>query len=351
MPDPWLGPIFGWKIGNLTPQTPTQISITIDTEFSIAGHFEHPETYSPVAEPVVFGTVDGKEESLGFLLDTFDRYNIKATFFVECANYFYFGDEPMQTVVNRLKAARQDIQLHVHPVWLHFNKDAEVGIFPQHDDCAGREFDELKRAFTVCIEVFQRWTGRRPIAIRTGSLRADDNVYRVMHALDIPMSSSIGMGIFQPAEAQLCHDSGRHLIQGVMEIPVFTYHDRPVTGRTRKKSLQITSCSWPEMKHLLWKARRSGIENIVILTHPFEYIKKSDFQYTKLTRNRVNQKRLQKLCEFIQQHSQDFVSVDFTSQHHAWAESELHQQTIKMPSAYALGRKLHNKFNDLVWRY
>jgi peptidoglycan/xylan/chitin deacetylase (PgdA/CDA1 family) len=335
----------------VTPKTPTQICITIDTEFSIAGHFDHPETYLPVAEPVVFGTVDGKEESLGFLLETFDRYNIKATFFVECANYYYFGNEPMQTVVKRLKAAQQDIQLHVHPVWLHFNKDPSVGIFPRHDDCSGRDFDDLLRVFRVCIEVFERWTGHKPLAIRTGSLRTDENVYRVMQALDIPMSSCIGLGVFQPKEAELCHDSGRHRINGVMEIPIFSYLDGKLADRAHKKSLQITSCSWPEMKHLLWKARKSGIENIVILTHPFEFIKKSDFQYTKLTRNRVNQQRLQNLCAFIQQHSQDFVSADFSSQHDAWVKSELDQKSVEISSVYAVGRKLHNKLNDLIWRY
>jgi peptidoglycan/xylan/chitin deacetylase (PgdA/CDA1 family) len=346
-----LSRTLGEWIFNVAPQTPTQICITIDTEFSIAGHFDHPEAYLPVAEPVVFGAVDGKEESLGFLLDTFDRHNIKATFFVECANYFYFGNEPMQTVVNRLKAAQQDIQLHVHPVWLHFNKNSEVGLFPRHDDCSGRDFDQLKRVFSVCIEIFQSWVGHKPLAIRTGSLRTDENVYRVMHALGVPMSSNIGLGVFQPTEALLCHDSGRHLIHGVMEIPVFSYQDSSFAGRTHKKSLQITSCSWPEMRHLLWQARKSGIENIVILTHPFEYIKKSDFQYTSLTRNRVNQKRLQKLCAFIQQHSQDFVSADFSSQHDSWTKSELNQKSVEISSIYAIGRKLHNKLNDLIWRY
>jgi hypothetical protein len=335
----------------VTPQNRTQICISIDTEFSIAGHIDQPDIYRPVAEPVVYGVVDGKEESLGFILETFDRYDIKATFFVECANYFYFGDQPMQSIVNRLSAAKQDIQLHIHPVWLSFAKDSGPGGFPQQDDCSGRDFDELKRAFSTCIGIFERWVGRKPLAIRTGSLRSDENVYRVMHELGIPMSSNIAMGIFQPKEPMLCHDSGRHRIHGVMEIPVFTYQDGSFAGKAHKKSLQITSCSWPEMQHLLWKARRSGVENIVILTHPFEYIKKSDFQYRRLTRNRVNQARLMKLCEFIQRHSQDFVAADFSSQHHSWVASELNQQSLTIPSIYAVGRKLHNKLNDLVWSY
>jgi hypothetical protein len=335
----------------VTLQTPTQICISIDTEFSIAGHFQRPDEYEPVAGPVVYGAVDGKEQALGFLLETFDRYNIVASFFVECANYFYFGDHPMQDVVTRLKTAGQDIQLHVHPVWLHFNTNPEIGTFPRQDDCSGQEFDELKRVFSACIAVFERWVGRPPLAIRTGSLRADENVYRVMHELGILMSSSVALGIFQPTEPLLSHDSGRHRIHGVMEIPVFSYQDSNFAGRAHKKSLQITSCSWPELKYLLWKARNSGIENIVILTHPFEYIKKSDFRYRKLTRNRVNQQRLHNLCEFISQHPQDFVAADFSSQYRNWITSELDQAPISIPTLYAVGRRLHNRLNDLVWQY
>ncbi len=335
----------------VTEGRPTQISISIDTEFSIAGHFEDPANNQPVAEPAVYGVVDGREQALGFMLDTFAHYQIKASFFVECANYFFFGDEPMQGVIKRLQAAGQDIQLHVHPVWLSFNQDPAHGVFPRHDDCAGRSFEELKRVFSTCIDVFERWVGHRPLAIRTGSLRADDNVYRVMTELGVPLSSNIAMGVYQPREAWLCHDSGRHRIHGVMELPVFSYQDLNLAGKRHKKSLQITSCSWPEMKHLLWKARRAGVENVVILTHPFEYVKKSDFRYNKLTRNRVNQQRLQKLCAFIHSNSQDFVSADFSEQHQNWIQSEAQHPYIEMPSFYAIGRKVHNKVNDMVWSY
>ncbi|MCB1705716.1 MAG: polysaccharide deacetylase family protein [Halioglobus sp.] len=335
----------------MTAGKPTQISISIDTEFSIAGHFEDPANNQPVAEPAVYGVVDGREEALGFMLDTFARYQTKASFFVECANYFFFGDEPMQGVIKRLQAAGQDIQLHIHPVWLSFNKDPAYGEFPRHDDCDGRSFEELKRVFSTCIDVFERWVGQRPLAIRTGSLRADDTVYRVMAELGIPLSSNIALGVYQPHEPSLRHDSGRHRIHGVMELPVFSYQDLNLAGRRHKKSLQITSCSWPEMRHLLWKARRAGVENVVILTHPFEYVKKSDFRYNKLTRNRVNQQRLQKLCEFIHGHPQDFVSADFSEQHEYWVSVEAEHPYIEMPSLYAIGRKLHNKLNDMVWSY
>lgn len=335
----------------MIPDRPTQVMLSIDTEFSIAGHFQDPEKYQPVSEPVVYGTVDGRDEGLGFLLETFKRYNTKATFFVECANYFHFGDEPMRTVVQRLQEAGQDVQLHVHPIWLHFNKDEALGVFPQNDDCIGRSFEDLHLAFSHSIEVFEKWAGHKPKAIRTGSLVADDNVYRVMSDLGVPLSSNLALGLFRPKEPELALNSGRHLIHGVMELPVFTYRDMNIAGKTHEKSLQITSCSWPEMKHLLWKARRMGVENVVILSHPFEYFKKTDFRYDKLTRNRVNQRRLEKLCAFLQDNPSDFVSSDFNEQHDQWATAELKQPDVTIPSHYAVARKLHNRLNDMIWRY
>lgn len=335
----------------MTDSRPTEVCITIDTEFSIAGHFKHPATHLPVAEPMVYGEVNGREEGLGFLLDTFDRYGTAATFFIECANYYYFGDAPMANVVRRIQSAGRDIQLHVHPVWLSFIDDAKLGSFARNDYCTGRSYDDLRRAFELCIEVFKRWVGNPPKALRTGSLRADANVFHVMRDLNIPLSSNVAMGVFQPIEPQLHFDSGRHLIDGVMELPVFTYQDMRLGGNPHRKSLQITSCSWPEMRHLLWKARRSGVENIVILTHPSEFMKKRDYRYTELTRNRINQQRLEKLCAFIRDHNEDFCAVDFSGQCDAWLTSELQQPFLTIPAPYAVGRKLHNRLNDLLWNY
>ena len=330
----------------------TEITITIDTECSIAGAFENPEENTPVAEQAIMCIADGKEQGLGFLLDTFSKYNITASFFVECAQYYYFGDEPMKTVMQRILDAGQDAQLHIHPCWLNYNKDPKIGQFSRDDDCIDREYDELKRIFELSLEVFERWAGKRPEAIRTGGLVADLNVYRVMRDLNIPLATNVAMGGDPPFETELQLMGGRTTVDGVMELPVFSYQDMDILGKRHVQSLQITSCSWPEMKYLLRKARAQGIENIVILTHPFEYIKKTDRTYKKITRNRVNQNRLQKLCQFISENDQDFVSVGFGGSCEKWLKKgDIKQDLMKIPSYYMVGRKLHNKFNDTIWKY
>ncbi|MGH1374024.1 MAG: hypothetical protein ACRBBW_18430 [Cellvibrionaceae bacterium] len=332
-------------------RAPTQVSITIDTEFSIAGHFSSPELRKPIAEPLVYGHTASGQQGLGFMLETFSHYNTEATFFVETANTRYFGDEPMARVVRDIQQAQQDIQLHIHPVWLSFSDDRTEAKFPRQDSCSGQGYSDLKRVFNVCIDSFKRLTGKAPVAIRTGNLQADSTTYKVMHDLDIGLSSNIATGIFKPCEKKLQLDSGRHSIEGVTEVPVLTYQDFDLFGKQHQKSLQITSCSWPEMKRILIKARDLGIEQVVILTHPFEFFKSSDSSYRRIIRNRVNQNRLSELCRFIKDHDQDFASASFGNNLETWQHTTHREKLLKMPNRYALARKIHNKINDSIWYY
>src|SRR5689334_22997846 len=98
----------------------TEVCITVDVEFSIAGSLTDPTRYRPVSDPPVYGRIDGREHGLGFLLDCLRDHGLTATFFVECLNTHYFGARPMGAAVERLLAAGQDVQMHLHPEWLYF---------------------------------------------------------------------------------------------------------------------------------------------------------------------------------------------------------------------------------------
>ena len=78
----------------MNTRKPIEVCITIDTEFSIGGNFEDP-ALTPVAEPMVLGSVGGKEQGLGFLLESLAEFGVRATFFVETLQTAYFGNEPM----------------------------------------------------------------------------------------------------------------------------------------------------------------------------------------------------------------------------------------------------------------
>ena len=329
----------------------TEIYITIDTEFSIGGAFADPDTYEPVGERIVLCEVNGKEEGLGFLLATFQEYDVSATFFVEALNTAYFGDGPMGGIVERIASVGQDIQLHVHPAWLHFEKPdwkAQLGEIPPNDSCAGLSLPDLEKIFVKGIDAFGRWGLPKPIALRTGSLHADRNVYRALANLGIPLASNIGLAIYEPEEEALRLYGGRTMIEGVMEAPVLTYNDLCMGSWRRKRCWSITATSNWEMKHLLRAARNANVETIVVLTHPFEYIKKKNIQYHNNLQNKINQNRLRGLCEFVAAHNNEFVFRSFRNGADEWSNPVGQTTPLSGNVASTILRMVENKCNDML---
>lgn len=326
-------------------QEPLEVTITVGTSFSIGGAFRDPDKYNPVGERSVLCDGHGIE----FMLDCFDRFNTKASFFIETAQSAYFGDQPMGKIASLIGAAGQDRQLLVHPCWYYFD---ESGNFSQNDSCAGRDFNELREIFEKSIASFERITGNKPKVIRCGNFQVDPKVYDVLSELEIPLSSSIGFGIWKPDGKKFILHGGRSKFEDVMEVPLFTYKDKDVMGGYPDKSMEITSCSKSEIIQILKQARKEGIKNIVLLTQPFDYIKKKDDQYLEITKNRINQERLHTLCSFINEHDQDFVTVDFSSKAETWqAKEQKHAERFRIPTRFRNMRKVENFINDRFWNY
>lgn len=281
---------------------PTRVHITIDTEFNIAGAFSDPVNRRPVGPQSVYCRIDGRSEGLGYLLATLARHEVIATFFLEALNTCYFGDEPMGGIAAEIVAAGHDAQLHLHPCWAYFEHPdwaTRLATDPPNDDVTRRSVDELVRLIELGRAVFCRWGLPVPRVLRTGGLRVAMNVYQAMARCELPLSSNIGLAVYRPTDAGLQLYAGCHEINGVMELPVTTYTDLRLPGRVHHKTLTMTGTSWPEMRSLLLQARAAGLSDVVVLTHPFEFIKHRDARYETLYPDRINRRRLERLCAFI----------------------------------------------------
>lgn len=329
----------------------TRVYLSVDTEFSIAGAFDDPVANRPVGPQAVYCDIDGRSAGLGFLLETLGGHGARATFFVETLNTNYFGDAPMGEVAGRLHRAGHDVQLHLHPCWSYFESgdwQDRLRVDPPNDDICRRERGEIERLIRCGIETFRRWSLPGPRALRTGGLRVSRRVYEAMRSCGMTVASNIGVGVYRPGEPELSLYSGRHYIEGVLELPVTSYLDRSIPGRPRHKTLTVTGSSWPEMRHLLRQAQRSGVRDIVILTHPFEYIKHRDITYERLYPNRVTRDRLERLCEFVAREP-GFV---FACIGEAQAEPDgvVRNELLTVPPLCSLGRMVVNRINDsMVW--
>jgi hypothetical protein len=328
----------------------TQVCITIDTEFSIGGAFRDPVGRRPVAEANVDCPAEGRDNGLPFLLETFRNYGIAATFFVEALNTAYFGDAPMGRIVERILAAGQDVQLHIHPSWLAFEHADWISRFahdPPNDQCDNRKLDELCNIIRRGIAALGRFGVAHPIAMRTGNLRADLTTYAAMHESGLHLASNIGAAVFRPSDPQLQLNGGRCWIGDVLEVPVLSYQ-QTACGWRILRLLTITASSWAETERLLWCARAARVPTIVLLTHPFEFIKGDRLDPERVRINRVNQARLLRLCAFIAAHPAEFAAVSFAQAGPAWLrEGDVEAPSLGVPLRLAALRAVQNKANDL----
>ena len=287
----------------------TRVCITIDTEFSVGGAFQDAARPS-VAEPMVWCDVDGRSEGLGFLLAQFERHQVPATFFVEALHRHRFRHDPMGPIARRIASHGHEVQLHAHPCWTVFAHDdwqARVRLAPRQDDFIGRAEDDTLALIHQGLAAFADWGLPRPQVFRSGSLQHDAALYRALARAGVPYSSNVGLSIFTSGEPAFQLYSGRHELHGVSEFPVLTFCDWQLAGREHLKTLTIAGSSFAETRHLLDQAQRHGIGQVVLLTHPFEYIQSRDVGRQRARRHAVNQGRLAALCQYLDQHRDRFI--------------------------------------------
>lgn len=286
----------------------TRVCITIDTEFSIAGAFSD-RMKRPIAEPLVWCDVDGHSEGLGFILETFRRHQIEATFFVETLNRHYFKHDPMAAIAQRIHGEGHDVQLHSHPCWALFehedwwDRSRDKGAL---DNYKGRSVADSMRLLQQGIATFEAWGLPRPVVFRSGNLQHDDNLYRALAQVGIPYSSNIALAVFDSGDAAYKLYSGHHERHGVREFPVLTFSDWRIGGKQHIKALTIAGSSFAETRKLLEQARRAGIPLVVVLTHPFEYVHSQDLAFSRTRRHSLTQRRLNQLCAFLQDNNDRF---------------------------------------------
>lgn len=326
-----------------------EVCITIDIEFDIAGSFAQPDRARPLGEPHVYCPAGGRENGLGFLLETFARHDIRATFFVEVAQVTYFGDAPMGRVVERIRAAGHDVQMHLHPCWSYFRHPdwpARLGSVPPNDHCDGRKLSDLAEMIEAGTRTFARWGLAKPIAFRSGNLHSDRQLYRALSQCGIPISSSIGLAVSPPAEPELRLTGGRKWIEGVLELPVFTYREINIGPWHRNRPLTIAAASSRETVALLRKASHLEAGPVVILTHAFEFIHGA-MRSGRARPNGMTQRRLTDLCAFLRENRSVFSPITFDQAHEQWlAMGSSEGAVLSPPLPSVMRRMLENKLAD-----
>lgn len=332
-------------------QAPTEVCITIDTEFSIGGAFADPERYRPLGAESVECAIEGRAEGLGFILDTLREHGVSATFFVEALQCFYFGDRPMGRIAQRIVEAGHDVQLHLHPGWYGFRNRDWRRHPPESDQCTARLLDELQKMIDFGAATFSRWGVPAPKALRTGSFSCNRTVHQAMLRCGLALGSNICHAAYRSADPEFHLLSGARVIDGVLEIPALTYVT-PHPAGTRWRALAITAASWAETETLLLQAREADISPVVVLTHPSEFVKRADFRYRELRRNQVNRQRFERLVAFLGRRNGPFSPTTFARSGDTWlAAGSRPEAELRVPAHLAMVRLGENMLNTQLWQY
>lgn len=327
---------------------PTNVILTIDIEFSIAGAFTDPSRFKPLGPEWVLGRAGDDEHGLGFILKTLERHHGKATFFVEALNTAYFGLEPMGEIARRIRDAGHDVQLHIHPCWLAFDDGPFVrrpGSPPPNDQCGTYPPEALARMLARGIDIFERWGIARPVALRTGGFNVSRNVYQAQRIAGIPVASNVCASIAPSSDSQLHFRSGRHLVDGIVEAPALSFIDY----KDHLRPFQITAVSSGELRLVLSRVNGAGLDTVVTVTHAFEYFKRREGS-GEVRANRINQKRLEVFCAKVARDPDRLRWATFGDMAARWQAAPSAPDVAVAGSApLAAMRMVQNATNDRIW--
>lgn len=327
----------------------TKVCITVDLECSIGGAFRDP-TLVPVGDQAVWCMIQGRSEGLRFILETLKAESISGTFFLETNHTHYFKVSPVGNAAKRVRADGHDVQLHVHPCWSYFQyADWRVRCHDHHklDNFVGLSVDEIVKIVQYGRYIFDDWQLPTPTVFRSGNLQHDDNLYCALSQCGIQSSSNIGLGVFNSGLPQYQLYSGHQVFHGVREFPLLTYEDGLRWGTPSLKCLTITGTSFSETCALLKQAEAQDVPLVVILTHPSEFIQKSDGQYSVMRRHWINQRRLQRLARFLRHNRSRFPCIGMAEASAEFADQPTHQNALlQTPFLSSVLRKASNGTYD-----
>jgi hypothetical protein len=265
------------------------VLITVDTEFwPVTADAEAArENYARC----VLGRHRGGAHGIGYQIELLDAHGLRGVFFLEALHTAVLGDGLLARTVELVKGAGHEVQLHLHPEWLE--------AWPDHPFATGRgrnmaQFDEDDQTamIEIGLEALARCGATGIAAFRAGNYGADLATLRALARCGILCDTSYNLAHL-PTDCAL--DLGEPLeaparLEGVWEVPVTHFHDRP----RHVRPMQLCAASFAEMAAVLRAARAAGRTTAVIVSHGFELLNSARTRPDPIVVDRFGQ-----LCRFL----------------------------------------------------
>ena len=329
------------------------IFITVDVESSMGGAWGD-ESLLPVSPArAVMGEYGDRRFGLPLMCEILGEADLAATFFVEP-----FADEQghpgeMERPCRFLIDHGQDVQLHVHPNHWHYGLKQQGRPFDFTDCFAECSAEEQVELVSEGCDRLQRWTGRRPVAFRAGTMGASEESLEHLAAAGIRIDSSYtfpyagGQCRFRPGEPY----NGSRWYGDVLEVALSGFYQPRLPGLHPAKPLDLVGISFEECRDAVTRICSAGADAVVIL-HSFSLFKVRNVQYDGGRPDRIVTRRFRRLCEWLGGAADRWPTYTFVQLAEAIADNRYEAQAVPPPrlgGGRALVRKAVQAYNRFYW--
>ncbi len=274
----------------------SRVLITIDTELTWRHYVAGGDWRQNLAK-----SFDPAGVGVPYQLERLKEHGLKACFFVDPMPAAAYGIEPIRHMVEPILAAGQEVQLHLHPVWVDVAEGKAPGAFELNSLDASQQLETIQLARQLLLDA----GAPDPIAFRAGSYAANADTLAALSRLGIPFDSSHNGSHHPDPSALPLHRTtiAPARCSNVTEVPVGQIETAP--GKLRH--LQLCAVSIGEL--------RAALEHAVAHAHPVTTIVSHSFELASrdgLRPNHMLCRRFEKMCAFLGENASVLPTAHFT---------------------------------------
>ena len=287
----------------------TRIYLTVDVETSMGAAWRYSDRQPLPIDKLIFCQKGDIGYGLPLIVEELNKYGFRATFFTEVLFSHCLGADQAQIVVDYLLNNRQDVQLHIHPVFRHYALALREGTaeafrrYRRLSDALNDYDVETQYAFvSEGADLFQRFVGERAVAFRAGGFRGDENTLLALRRLGVLIDSSYSPSVLASFAQHRPAPNITQNINGIIEMPL-TNAMSGVSWFRGWKPMAISSVSFAELRSVLGQAHRTGLESVVLIFHSFSTVKPRDVFYSSFRPDRMVISRFRRLLRYLADHA------------------------------------------------
>ena len=271
-----------------------RVYFTVDTETSMGGAWRNPEWKPLPLDVTVFGQIGSQRYGIPLLMDIFEEYGFRGTFFVEVFCSYLQGKEPVASVLEMVQKRGHDAQLHLHPVQ-RFYRDFQAGQPRREVDLMFKlSSDEQNDLIGEGVRLFRELCGVAPTAYRAGCYGASETTLKALRQNGILIDSSYNVAhLGGSCGFQTPGLNAPLMMEGMHEFPVTVFQSPWTKGY---KTLEIGAVSVSEILATLESLQSAGCQDAVLSLHSFSLLKNTGVRYENARPDRIVIERLRRLC-------------------------------------------------------